>query len=493
MSTSRIETYRKQFQFLASRTGADRFLSWWLKELSTLVPMWMRAPGDKADSLILLEMVGSTVVLKQSKQGKWLEAGRLERNGIDPAAQRSAFLALLKNLNKQSDEVGISLSTSHILRKRFKLPLAVEENLAQALGFEMDRHTPFKSDQVYFDYRIIGRDTKADQLEVQIVLAPRPVMDEMLALVKSWGVSVQGVWLADELSAMPPRANLLPLALRASGKSPLRHVNLALAALAGILLLVSLILPVWQKRELVFRLTPLADGARQQAEATDALHRELDKRVAEHNHLLEKKQTVPVMVAALDELASLLPDDTWVQQLDLKGKELLIQGETASSSQLVGLFEQSKMLHDASFKSPLTKVQGGERFQLAAEVLPLPPLDAAKLEAAKLEAAKLEAAKLEAAKLEAAKLEAAKLEAAKLEAAKPEAAKPEAAKPEADKEKLQQPAQPVPAPASQKTVPLPAASRAGRPVTNVQPISPVPAVGVKTPPVSTTPSQVEQK
>ena len=377
MSASRIEIYRKRFQLLASRTGADRLLSWWLKELSTLVPAWIHAPGDKADSLILLEMEGTAVVLKQSKEGKWLEVGCLERNGIDSAAQRSAFLALLEKLDKQPDEVGISLATSHLLRKRLKLPLAVEENLAQALEFEMDRHTPFKSDQVYFDYRIIDRDAKANQLEVQIVLAPRAAVDEMLALMKSWGASVQGIWLADELSAMPPRANLLPPGLRSSGKSQLRRVNLALAALAGVLLLAALIIPVWQKRELIIRMMPLADRAKQQAEAADALHRELDKRVAEYNYLLEKKQTSPVMVATLDELSRLLPDNTWVQQLNLKGKELQIQGETASSSQLIGLFEQSKMLRNASFKSSLTKVQGGEHFQLAAEVKPLPPPEAA--------------------------------------------------------------------------------------------------------------------
>lgn len=436
-TTSRIETYRKQFQLLVGRTGADRFLSWWLKELSTLVPAWMRAPGDKADGLILLEMDGSTVVLKQLQQGKWLEAGRLERNSIDPAAQRSAFLALLKNLGKQPEEVGISLATPHLLRKRLKLPLAVEENLAQTLGFEMDRHTPFNSDQVYFDYKIIGRDAKLSQLEVQIVLAPKPVVDEMLALVKSWGASVQGVWLADELSVMPPRANLLPLGLRESGKSQLRHVNLALAALAGVLLLAALIIPVLQKRELVIRLMPLADRAKQQAEATDALHRELDKYVAEYNHLLEKKQTSPVIVAALDELSRLLPDNTWVQQLDLKGKELQIQGETASSSQLIGLFEQSKMLRNASFKSPLTKVQGGEHFQLATEVKPPPP----------------------------------------------EAAKPP------------QPAQPIPVPVLQNAVsnPPPTTSQAAQPVAPAQPPSSVPAVAPKVPPASAVPHQVEPK
>lgn len=383
MSATRTEAYRKPFHRLASKTGADRFLSWWLKELSTLVPAWMPVQGDRTDSLILLEMDASAVVLTQQKKGKWLEVGRLERNGTDTAASRSAFLALLKNLEKRPDEAGILLAAPRVLRKRIKLPLAVEENLAQVLQFEMDRHTPFKSDQVYFDYRIVGRDARLGQIDVQMVVAPRAVVDEMLALAKSWGASVQGIWLADELTAPPPRSNLLPPALRASGKSPLRQLNLALAVLASILLLAALIIPVWQKREMAIRLQPLADHARQQAEATDVLHRELDKQVAEYNRLLERKQSTPVMIAALDELTRLLPDNTWVQQLDIRGKELQIQGETASSSQLIGLFEQSKILRDASFKSPLTKVQGGERFQLAAEVKALPPTEAAKPEAAK--------------------------------------------------------------------------------------------------------------
>jgi len=63
-----------------------------------------------------------------------------------------------------------------------------------------------------------------------------------------------------------------------------------------------------------------------------------------------------------------------VQTIDLKGKELQIQGETASSVRLIGLFEQSPYFRDASFRSPLTKAQtsGYERYQLSLQVRPLP-------------------------------------------------------------------------------------------------------------------------
>ena len=38
------------------------------------------------------------------------------------------------------------------------MPAATEENLPQVLSFEMDRLTPFRSDEVYFDHRVVGRD-----------------------------------------------------------------------------------------------------------------------------------------------------------------------------------------------------------------------------------------------------------------------------------------------------------------------------------------------
>jgi hypothetical protein len=120
-------------------------------------------------------------------------------------------------------------------------------------------------------------------------------------------------------------------------------------------------------------LAPKVEQAKLQATATDALRREWDKLSTEYNFVLEKKRAVPPLVMQLDELSRLLTDDTWVQQFDLKGKELQIQGETASSSKLIALVESSKMLSEASFRSPLTKGQApnSERFHLGGEVKPL--------------------------------------------------------------------------------------------------------------------------
>ncbi len=65
------------------------------------------------------------------------------------------------------------------------------------------------------------------------------------------------------------------------------------------------------------------------------------------------------MVLLVEDLSRLLPDTTWVQQLEVKPgakvRELQIAGETGSSSQLIEMLESRESSSNASFKSPLTK------------------------------------------------------------------------------------------------------------------------------------------
>ena len=143
-----------------------------------------------------------------------------------------------------------------------------------------------------------------------------------------------------------------------------------LAALLILLALAALTAPLVIKREAVVQLLPWVEKAKAAAETVDTVRRDLEARVDQHNYLLIKRQATPTVIQTLEELTRVLPDDTWVQSLDIKGNELLIQGETGSSVRMIGLFEQSSLFKDASFRAPLTKGQGSgmDRFQLALQV-----------------------------------------------------------------------------------------------------------------------------
>ena len=311
------------------------------------------------------------------------------------------------------------LTETQCLVKQIELPLAAAKNLRQVLGFEMDRHTPFKAEQVYFDFRVLRVDNQKNRLAVKLVVVPRSEVDSSLDLLERWGAPVNAVYVAGIAVPNGDAINLMPAERNTAQTSRLRGINPGLLLLTLTLAMTAITIPIWQKRQAVIALLPIVDRAKQQARETDALRREQERLAAEFNFMLDKKQAVPPLVILLDELSRLLPDDTWVQQFNLKGKELQIQGETGSSSKLIALIESTRILHDANFRSPLTKgnMPNSERYHLAAEIKtpavaviasapgqsalqPLPPAgkpdnDVSKSEQAISESNKLEAEKFD--------------------------------------------------------------------------------------------------
>lgn len=364
--------FRKNMQRLSQRFGLNRFFDWWLGELSAVIPRTLSGVSKAAmERRVLVKISGSLVTFSRAMHGKAAEAGRLDMASMDAAGQKQAFQSELNKVGQRNDEVALCLPQEQVLQKKLFLPPETEENLRQVIAFEMDRYTPFNAEQVYFDYRLARRDK---QLEVTLAVAPRNVIDEPLRQLAAWGARVTAVLVADDATDGIPW-NLLPGGQQQKKKGlQLLRLNVALAFGAVFLLCIVLFLPIWKKRETVLALSPLLDKAHHQAEAAENLRHQLEALIAEYNYLLDKKRESPPVVAVLDDVTRALPDDTWVQQFELKGKEMQIQGETASSYKLVGLFEQAKTLHNASFRAPLTKGQSAnsERFHLAAETRTFP-------------------------------------------------------------------------------------------------------------------------
>jgi Tfp pilus assembly protein PilN len=68
----------------------------------------------------------------------------------------------------------------------------------------------------------------------------------------------------------------------------------------------------------------------------------------------------------LDELSILIPDTVWLTSLDLNDQGVQINGQSAAAAPLLGVLNESKWLTNAAFTTSLLKVEGGERFQIAA-------------------------------------------------------------------------------------------------------------------------------
>ena len=361
------------------RMGA--FWRWWTQELRQLLPQRFSAMGA-ASRIPLVVMRDGDVALIDPRGAAGPPSASIAMETLDPAAQRGAMRQLLEAAGETRGRVRLCLAREESLVRRVMLPAATEENLEQVLGFEMDRLTPFRAEDVYFDHRIVGRDAASGQIQVELAVARRDAVDPKVERLRQWGANVQGVTVPDAGTTSAAPLDLLPHDLkgqREGGGDRLLVPGLAIVVF--LLLAVALLFPVYQKRAAVIALHPVLAKAKQEAEATDVIRTGLEKQVADYNFLVTRKQGTWPALAFIEEVSRLLPDNTWVNQMDVKtagkNREVQVTGETASASKLIEIFEQSTVLQNAAPKGAVTRgsVPGTERFMIVAEARPrvMPP------------------------------------------------------------------------------------------------------------------------
>jgi len=113
----------------------------------------------------------------------------------------------------------------------------------------------------------------------------------------------------------------------------------------------------------------LAD-AKRQAEESTRLQREIDAATQESGFLATRKLDAPAISEILYTLTHLLPDDTWLTELQVSSSEVQISGVAASASTVLGLLAQTPRFATASFRSPVIQDQrtNREQFNIGAKI-----------------------------------------------------------------------------------------------------------------------------
>lgn len=385
----------------ASGIGLPRFWRWWMAELAPVVPAasrsalrrWRMRPviefGEREAVFWRPEIVNGEIELAAMAKAP-LQGDPADIAAVGRAAMASIGADAQGNVAARPPRVVVALPPRQVMRKRLVLPAAVEENLEQTLSYDLDRHTPFRPDQLYFDAVVVDRDAARKTISVDWVAALKTVVDGARRQVEEWGASVQAV-VPGPASTMPPQLNLIPTDERPRAGSWRRWQVWVPVLLVAAVALATVIVPLMQKREYAIALNKQTEEARVQALAADVLRTQLERAQGEYNFVLAKKYAYPGTVQLLDGVTRVLPDDTWITQLEmrtsLRGKEsqrdLVLRGESANAGKLIGLLEDSKLVEQAALRSSTTKIQPGpgEIFDLGAQVkklsLPAPvPLSA---------------------------------------------------------------------------------------------------------------------
>lgn len=350
----------------APRPGrwASAFLRWWAEGLQTLLPGPVRRFLGASGQRLLLSLEGDEVLLTRLSESGSETMGRCPLKDADGATTASLeALAMAR-------ELILCLPEDQTLVQRLALPVAVEENLRGTLSYTMDRNTPFSADQVYYDGRVTARDRERGTVEVELSVAPRSFVDKTLAELKALGLQPDRV----SVGCGPPPGyapvNLLPPESRRHRFRARRRVNAGLAAIALALAAALVALPLWEKRQTVRALEAQLAAANEQARAARKLRADVDRLVEDAGFLAKKRRSTPLVLAVLNELTHLVPDDTWISNLRIDEGRVELKGISAGAAALIPVLDGSPFFHDVRFLSPVTRNRSAdsEQFQLSAQL-----------------------------------------------------------------------------------------------------------------------------
>lgn len=336
--------------------------NWWIAELKALLPTKLKQAIESGNQQLIITANDSEFIVQHGSAGKLLDIGRIARktDGITtlplPTGIRQSVLLLSHN---------------QVLRSEMTLPMAAEENLREVLSFEMDRQTPFRAQDVYYDYAITRRAATTKTLTLQLFIVPRRVIDEALATLAASGIepdiiAAHALDNPDGLSI-----NLTPEDKSGKQGETIYRLNLSLAATMLLLLVTVILLPILQKDRTIHSLQETVQAAMEDAAAGNRLRREVETLVDGSNYLMQKKQDRLTVMQLLDEITRVIPDDTWMNRIDMTSDEIQLQGQSSAAAELIALIEASPMFHNVRFRSPVTQVARTEqeRFHLSAEIL----------------------------------------------------------------------------------------------------------------------------
>ncbi|MEZ5931999.1 MAG: PilN domain-containing protein [Alphaproteobacteria bacterium] len=345
------------------RAAPLSFMRWWLGELGSFLPGWMAADNRQTGPALILDLQDSGAVLAARRSRRSKTLGRTDDEG-----RATGFEALRKRRYRRWPLI-VRLAPDLGMQKVIDLPLAARNDLDNLLQFELDRLTPFSPDEVFFAWRVQSSDRATGRMSVALDMAPKALVERAFDLAAEHGRGVDRVEI--EGGGTEP-LNLLQSTTKAENGGRFRHV-LPLLVLA--LAIAAVWIPLDRQQRVVDRLEADVTALKASAEETLALRDKLDAEASEAGFLARAKNSRPSMTAILAELTELIPDHSYILQLEIGDGEVQLSGYADKASDLITILDRSEMFASPEFRSAVTRDPrvGKERFQIAAELAEMRP------------------------------------------------------------------------------------------------------------------------
>ena len=161
--------------------------NWWKEQMRDLVPASLRPSSGRTWRRTLVIVpdtpdLSSVELFLQSRGGET----SLGRHGLNSAGLRGVLGRLPRALRTSSV---LRVSPDLLLEREITLPLAAEHDLKRVVSYEMDRLTPFRADEVFWNCLAGKRDPVRNRLHVRVTVIPYLRVEAILTALMQSGLA----------------------------------------------------------------------------------------------------------------------------------------------------------------------------------------------------------------------------------------------------------------------------------------------------------------
>lgn len=347
------------------------FVDWWWGELISLVPESVRRRLVAPRPQLIITPHGSEGLEAWRGGGPAVERLAVWNSLDDMRAIRSRLLEIQSEYTDGAPEIRLCLPKDSVLDCQAQLPLAVEGNLGQALKFQLDQITPFRADQVWYDYRVTGRNPETGKIDVDLRLVPRGETDEISKRLTSLGLRPHAIDVAAPGTPVPEGFNLIPEHQRPRYVYRRARINLIMGLGVAVLLALVMAQSLFLRERGLDQLRREARAQQEEARAVMELRQELEDALMAANFLAERRRRTPIAIEVLAEVTEIMPEDVWYQQFRINGRELHLNGFATAAEFVIEWLNESPLLRGPEFRTQ-TQVDpntGMERFNVTSQIV----------------------------------------------------------------------------------------------------------------------------
>lgn len=346
---------------MAIRHSISDFHGWWRNELAGLIPARLR-PVDRRPAAAVLTVRRDGILIAPSDPSSKVETVIAD----DPASAVDHLKSKYFKLRIGRPAVSIIIEKDRYLKRELSPLRLPASKLAAMARLDMGASTPFSQDDVFL---VCGQSNQSSS-ESSYVVVKKAFLKPLIDQLRSAGIAVRNLTFSGNGTFSPDPKSMLSILPQTRWRTFTNRLRTAtvLFCILGLALTVGHY--HWRNLSAEAEIDQQILAAEKQAAMVRTLIAARNLKLDQVMSIRNEKLGAVAVVSIVEEMSRIIPDSTWLTDVQIDGGKVLFSGFSRSAAALIPILEESKLFRAPTFRTPVVRVanQQGERFTISMDV-----------------------------------------------------------------------------------------------------------------------------